>query len=101
MRPGLIARGSSAITSGYLVVLSSELREKILTSPLGSRCTCARSPSYLYSHVNRPESKRSSTSEMPLVGFASIGFTGTPGVRRAWSWSSSMPCSSRAGTITS
>ena len=31
--PSLIARGSIAAMSGYLVVLSSELREKILMLP--------------------------------------------------------------------
>ena len=62
---------------------------------------CVRSPSYLYSHVKRPDEKRSSTSEMPLVGLASIGLTGTPAVSAACCGSASMPCASSAGMITS
>ena len=40
------------------------------------------------------------TSEMPLVGLASIGLTGMPAVRCACSWSDSRPCFSAAPTIT-
>ena len=59
--------------------------------------TCARSPSYLYSHVNSTPLNLSSTSATPLVGFASIGLTGTPGVNAAWRGSSDSGCASSAG----
>jgi hypothetical protein len=83
--------------SGYFLLRSSELREKILVIPLvedvvadmevagyeieesgDTKWICARSPSYLYSQVKRLFSKRSRTSEMDLVGLANIGFKGTP-----------------------
>ena len=41
--------------------------------------TCALSPSYLYSHVNSLSSNLCSTSLIPLVGWANIGFRGIPG----------------------
>lgn len=41
--------------------------------------TCALCPSYLYSQVKAASSKRFRTSLMPLVGWANIGFRGTPG----------------------
>lgn len=58
------------------------------TLPSSVKCTCARSPSYLYSHVNSWSANFSSTSAMPFVALASIGFTGTPGVNLTWSGSS-------------
>ena len=64
--------------SGYLPVRFSELRLKIMTCPFSSLWIWLRSPSYLYSQVNRMFSKRSSTSEMLLVGCASVGLTGMP-----------------------
>mmetsp|Transcript_9504 Transcript_9504/g.39844 ORF Transcript_9504/g.39844 Transcript_9504/m.39844 type:complete len:269 (-) Transcript_9504:457-1263(-) len=94
--------GNDRITSGNLGVLSSWLREKIFTLPSGKRWICARSPSYLYSHVNCTSWNRWSTSRTPLVGFASMGFTGTPG--RKWHLSASLstpPSISSAGTISS
>lgn len=41
--------------------------------------TCARSPSYLYSQVNAASSNFFITSPTPLVGWASMGLSGTPG----------------------
>ena len=52
--PGAMALGSIATMSGYLLVVSSELREKTLTVPSSSMWICVRSPSYLNSHVKRP-----------------------------------------------
>lgn len=63
--------------------------------------TCARSPSYLYSHVNFLFSNLSRTSPIAFVGFASIGLRGTPGVNLHFSRSLSMPTSSKAGTTRS
>jgi len=40
--------------------------------------TCARSPSYLYSQVKALFSNLDRTSLMPFVGWANIGFNGTP-----------------------
>lgn len=40
--------------------------------------TCARSPSYLYSHVNSLPSNLSSTSPIAFVGLANMGLSGTP-----------------------
>lgn len=41
--------------------------------------TCARSPSYLYSQVNAASSNFFITSPTPLVGWANMGLSGTPG----------------------
>lgn len=41
--------------------------------------TCALCPSYLYSQVKAASSKRFRTSLTPRVGWANIGFRGTPG----------------------
>mmetsp|Transcript_37736 Transcript_37736/g.95842 ORF Transcript_37736/g.95842 Transcript_37736/m.95842 type:complete len:274 (-) Transcript_37736:184-1005(-) len=100
--PGAIALGSIATMSGYLLVVSSELREKILTVPSSSMWICVRSPSYLNSHVKRPAwPMRSSTSLSPLVGFASIGLTGMPALSLACSCRRASPCSRSAGTMRS
>lgn len=42
--------------------------------------TCALCPSYLYSQVKAASSKRFRTSLTPRVGWANIGFRGTPGM---------------------
>ncbi len=55
----------------------------------GSTCTWARSPSYLYSQVKGFPSNLSSTSDTPVMGLASMGFTGTPGWKHT---SRSRPC---------
>lgn len=53
------------------------------TFPFAGGCvwphTCALCPSYLYSQVKAASSKRFRTSLTPLVGWANIGFRGTPG----------------------
>lgn len=59
--------------------------------------TWARSPSYLYSQVNCLFSNLSRTSPIALVGLASIGLSGTPGVNLQVSRSLSMPASRIAG----
>jgi hypothetical protein len=46
-------------------------------------------------------SNLSRTSPIAFVGFANIGFSGTPGVSLQWSRSPSMPRSSNAGTTLS
>mmetsp|Transcript_107650 Transcript_107650/g.332527 ORF Transcript_107650/g.332527 Transcript_107650/m.332527 type:complete len:250 (+) Transcript_107650:1031-1780(+) len=56
-------------------------------SPGATTWTCARSPSYFHSPVKRLPESRSATSAMPLEGFASMGFTGTP--REMWQASAS------------
>jgi hypothetical protein len=81
--------------------MSSEFRLNTPTVPSGSRCTCARSPSYLYSHVNRRPSNRSSTSPIAFVGFASIGLSGTPGVSLHDARKPETPDVSSAGTTRS
>mmetsp|Transcript_35559 Transcript_35559/g.78953 ORF Transcript_35559/g.78953 Transcript_35559/m.78953 type:complete len:359 (-) Transcript_35559:706-1782(-) len=73
---------TTSLRSGYFSLLSSQLREKIFTVPLGSRCTWARSPSYLYSIVNGCPLSLLSTSLIFLVGLASMGDTGTPTMRQ-------------------
>jgi hypothetical protein len=80
--PSPMAAGSMEMRSGYLLVMSSQLRLNTRMLPSGSRCTCARSPSYLNSHVNLIFSNRSSTSPMPCVGLASMGSTAMPGRRK-------------------
>mmetsp|Transcript_28265 Transcript_28265/g.92252 ORF Transcript_28265/g.92252 Transcript_28265/m.92252 type:complete len:311 (-) Transcript_28265:381-1313(-) len=101
LMPGWRLPRIRAQMSGYLVVVSSRLREKHLTEPSSSTCTCARSPSYLNSHVNSASPKRVSTSSTPFVGLASIGLMGTPG----WKWHVSgmdpIPPASATGTILS
>lgn len=57
-----------------------------------STCTCARSPSYLYSQVKGLPSNLSNTSETPVMGFASMGLTGTPGWKHT---TFSTPCTHR------
>ena len=81
--------------------MSSELRLNTAMEPSSSLCTWARSPSYLYSHVNFLPSNLSSTSPMALVGFASMGLSGTPGVSLHSSRSRSMPTLNSAGITTS
>lgn len=49
------------------------------TSGLRDPLTCALCPSYLYSQVKAASSKRFRTSLTPRVGWANIGFRGTPG----------------------
>ena len=83
------------------MVLSSELRLKILSAPSSVRWIWPRSPSYLYSHVNVWSAKRSSTSLMPLVGCASMGFTGMPGRRKHLVGSSSSGARSSSGMLRS
>lgn len=96
--------------------MSSELRLNTATVPSSSLCTwkyfqmktgnrtkCytwARSPSYLYSQVNFLPSHLSRTSPIALVGFANIGFRGTPGVSLHFSRMVDIP-SRRAGTTKS
>jgi hypothetical protein len=63
----------------------------------GESQTWARSPSYLYSQVNFLFSNLSRTSPIALVGLASIGLSGTPGVNLQVSRSLSMPASRIAG----
>lgn len=46
--------------------------------------TCARSPSYLYSQVNAASSNLFITSPTPLVGWANMGLSGTPGRDKGW-----------------
>mmetsp|Transcript_19730 Transcript_19730/g.46747 ORF Transcript_19730/g.46747 Transcript_19730/m.46747 type:complete len:269 (-) Transcript_19730:348-1154(-) len=102
LTPGAMALGSIATMSGYLLVVSSELREKTLTVPSSSMWICVRSPSYLNSHVKRPACPmRSSTSLSPLVGLASMGLTGIPALSLACSCRLARPCSRRAGTMRS
>mmetsp|Transcript_3179 Transcript_3179/g.9147 ORF Transcript_3179/g.9147 Transcript_3179/m.9147 type:complete len:421 (-) Transcript_3179:394-1656(-) len=77
-------RCSAATTSGYLLVMSSSLREKMRTLPHGARWSCARCPSYLCSAAKAagppPGPRRSlSASAMEEQGLASMGCDGTPG----------------------
>ena len=104
--------------SGYFLLMSSELRLntaivpsaslwtcgqdatdewKIQTIVVGGCCTCARSPSYLYSHVNFLPSNLSRTSPIAFVGFANIGFRGTTGVSLHSAFRPSMPAFRSAG----
>lgn len=106
--------------SGYFLLMSSELRLNTAMVPFASLCTwrCggrqsaaahpsggmhalgrtwARSPSYLYSHVNFLPSNLSSTSPIAFVGFASMGFKGTPGVNLHSPISLSIPTFNSAG----
>ena len=100
--PSTAASGMASARSGYLPDVSSEFRENTLTPlPPGMQCTCARSPSYLYSHVKRALSNRSSTSATPLVGLASMGATGMPGVSEQVALARATPPSSSRGTMTS
>mmetsp|Transcript_115179 Transcript_115179/g.357769 ORF Transcript_115179/g.357769 Transcript_115179/m.357769 type:complete len:207 (+) Transcript_115179:798-1418(+) len=69
-------------TSGYFSVMSFDLREKIWTPPSLDLWICSRSPSYFHSPVKRLPERRSVTSDRPLEGFASMGFTGMP--REMW-----------------
>lgn len=56
------------------------LRPPRLRPPHLSPLTCALCPSYLYSQVKAASSKRFRTSLTPRVGWANIGFRGTPGM---------------------
>mmetsp|Transcript_6414 Transcript_6414/g.9853 ORF Transcript_6414/g.9853 Transcript_6414/m.9853 type:complete len:271 (-) Transcript_6414:825-1637(-) len=88
--------GRLAIRSGYLPVLSSEFREKILIVPSGRRWIWALSPSYLNSMVNRIPANFSSTSAIEFAALPSIALMGIPGV--SWQcWESLLiPCLRRA-----
>mmetsp|Transcript_23972 Transcript_23972/g.82346 ORF Transcript_23972/g.82346 Transcript_23972/m.82346 type:complete len:218 (-) Transcript_23972:109-762(-) len=95
------AARTTAWTSGHFFVVSWRLREKTLTSPLGSMWAWKRSPSYLCSHVIAMPPSRLSTSPTDFVGLASMGKTGTPTARaqasgRAQSGRERMPSQSVA-----
>lgn len=123
--PSPTQSGSLARMSGYFLLRSSELREKIFEIPFSvtpaagmvlvtstkvsvflaswlTKWICALSPSYLYSHVNALPSNRSSTSVIDFVGRASMGFNGTPGCNLQDSLSLKIPPAfMSAGMITS
>mmetsp|Transcript_25442 Transcript_25442/g.55246 ORF Transcript_25442/g.55246 Transcript_25442/m.55246 type:complete len:206 (-) Transcript_25442:1684-2301(-) len=99
--PGFRAPCTRCTMSGYLPVLFSAFLLKIMTDPSSSTCIWARSPSYLYSHVNSMSWNFSSTSPTALVALANMGLTGTPRVNWQCCSSSCRGCCSRAGIITS
>ena len=68
----------AATTSCMLAVLSSQLREKILTELSGSRWIWALVPSYLYSARKGAPFSCLMASGTPSLILASMGFRGTP-----------------------
>jgi len=76
--PSRSSSGAFWATSLNFPVWFSKLRLYTLALPSCKMWICARSPSYLSSHVNASLPNVERTSFTPFVGFASIGTSGAP-----------------------
>lgn len=92
------ASNTCLTTSAYADVISSQFLLNILTPPPSSTCTWARCPSYFHSANTRPRPSIRAASAYPAALFASIGFTGSPGVIKSWPVRLATPFSSRCDT---